>query len=71
MKVASPGAGSIPPAGQRYFGFVPLPLGVAALVAGLLVAYFFVAELAMGPYFRRHGAPPHRHADDTPGAQPR
>jgi len=44
--------------GQRYFGFAPVPLGVAAFVAGLLVAYFLAAELAMGPYFSRYGAPP-------------
>jgi Mg2+-importing ATPase len=58
-------------AGQRYFGFAPLPPGVAALVAGLLVAYFLAAELAKGPYFRRYGAPPPRHAADTPGERPR
>jgi hypothetical protein len=48
-----------------------LPLGVAAFVAGSLAAYFFATELAKGPFFRWQGAPPHRHADDTPGARAR
>jgi Mg2+-importing ATPase len=41
--------------GQRYFGFTPLPLHVAAFVAGLLVVYFTAAELAKGPFLRRFG----------------
>jgi Mg2+-importing ATPase len=41
--------------GQRYFDFDPLPAGVAALVAGVLLAYFLSAEVAKRPFFRRLG----------------
>jgi hypothetical protein len=36
-----------------YFGFTPLPAGVVALVATILVAYFASAEAAKRPFFRR------------------
>jgi Mg2+-importing ATPase len=42
-------------AGQRYFGFVPLPPSVSAFVAGLLLAYFIAAESIKGPFLRRFG----------------
>lgn len=40
--------------GQRYFGFVPLPVDVVWFVAMVLLGYFVAAELAKRPFLRRY-----------------
>lgn len=41
--------------GRTYFAFSQLPAGVAALVAGVLLAYFLSAEVVKRPFFRHLG----------------
>ncbi len=56
------------PAGQRYFGFTPLPMPVVLAVMALLATYFAAAELAKGPFFGRLGLSPRVEGAQVPAA---
>ena len=39
--------------GRKFFNFVPMPAGILLFIAGILIAYFSVAEMAKRYFFRK------------------